>query len=67
MLRVYACIAQQHDLRLVVVAGVICLLASSIAMSSFDQALHDKSRRVIWAALAATIAGLGSGRRISSP
>ena len=40
MLRVYSCIVQEHDLRLVVVAGIICLLASSIALSSFDQFLR---------------------------
>src|SRR5688572_10130072 len=59
MLRVYACIVQEHDLRLVVVAVIICLLASSIAFSAFDQALRDTSRRPLWAALAATVAGLG--------
>jgi diguanylate cyclase (GGDEF)-like protein len=59
MLRVYACIVQEHDLRLVVVAAVICLLASSVAVSSFDQALRNKSRRTAWTALAAVVAGLG--------
>ena len=59
MLRVYACIVQEHDLRLVVVAAVICLLASSIAMSSFDQALRDKSRTAVWVGLTAVVAGLG--------
>ena len=38
MLRVYACITQEHDLRLVLVAGVICLLSSYIAFAAFDQA-----------------------------
>src|SRR6478609_7819178 len=59
MLRVYACIVQEHDLRLVVVAAVICLLACSIAFSAFEQALRDKPRKLVWAALAATVAGLG--------
>jgi diguanylate cyclase (GGDEF)-like protein len=59
MLRVYACIVQEHDLRLVVVAVVICLLASCIAFSAFNQALGDKSRKLHWTALAATVAGLG--------
>jgi diguanylate cyclase (GGDEF)-like protein len=59
MLRVYACIVQEHDLRLVVVAVIICLLASSIAFSAFDQALRDRSRKLLWIALAATVAGLG--------
>jgi diguanylate cyclase (GGDEF)-like protein len=59
MLRVYSCIVQEHDLRLVVVAGIICLLASSIALSSFEQARRDKSRTAAWVGLAAVVAGLG--------
>src|SRR5688572_18565912 len=59
MLRVYSCIVQEHDLRLVMVAGVICLLASSIALSSFQQAQRDRSRRAAWVGLAAIVAGLG--------
>src|SRR5688572_20915364 len=59
MLRVYACVVQEHDLRLVVVAVVICLLASSIAFSAFEQGRRDTPRKVLWAALAATVAGLG--------
>jgi NO-binding membrane sensor protein with MHYT domain len=59
MLRVYACIVHEHDLRLVVVAVIICLLASSIAFSAFDQARRDTSRKLLWTALAATVAGLG--------
>ena len=31
MLRVYACIAEEHDLRLILVAGLICLLAAFTA------------------------------------
>src|SRR5688572_1415193 len=59
MLRVYACIVQEHDLRIVVVAVFICLLASSVAFSAFDQALRDRPRKLLWTALAATVAGLG--------
>src|SRR6478735_5985057 len=59
MLRVYACIVQEHDLRLVVIAVIICLLACSIAFSAFEQAQRDKPRKLVWAALAATVAGLG--------
>lgn len=62
MLRVYACIVQEHDLRLVIVAGIICLLACTIAFSSFDQAFRDKPRKLVWTALAALVAGLGSSR-----
>jgi NO-binding membrane sensor protein with MHYT domain len=33
MLRVLACITQDHDWRLVILAGVICLFASFAALS----------------------------------
>ena len=59
MLRVYTCVVQEHDLRLVVVAGVICLFSSLIAFSAFDQALRDRPRRTLWTGLAAVVAGLG--------
>jgi diguanylate cyclase (GGDEF)-like protein len=59
LLRVYACIAQEHDLRLVVVAGVICLLSSCIAFAAFDQACRDAARKLLWTELAAVVAGLG--------
>jgi len=56
---VYSCIVHEHDLRLVVVAGVICLLESIIAFSSFEQALRNRSRQKVWIGLAAVVAGLG--------
>jgi diguanylate cyclase (GGDEF)-like protein len=59
MFRVYACIAQEHDLRLVVVAGVICLLSSCIAFAAFEQARRDTARKLLWTELAAVVAGLG--------
>ena len=59
MLGVYACITQEHDLRLVVVAGVICLLSSYIAFAAFDQARRDTARKLLWTELAAVVAGLG--------
>jgi diguanylate cyclase (GGDEF)-like protein len=59
VLRVYACIAQEHDLRLVVVAGVICLLSTCIAFAAFEQARRDAARKLLWTELAAVVAGLG--------
>jgi diguanylate cyclase (GGDEF)-like protein len=59
LLRVYACVTQEHDLRLVVVAGVICLLSSYIAFAAFDQARRDTERKLLWTELAAVVAGLG--------
>jgi diguanylate cyclase (GGDEF)-like protein len=59
MFRVYDCVVHEHDLRLVVVAGVICLLASYIAFAYFEQARRDVARKAQWAALAAVVSGLG--------
>jgi diguanylate cyclase (GGDEF)-like protein len=59
LLRVYACVTQEHDLRLVVVAGVICLLSSYIAFAAFDQARRDTERKLLWTELSAVVAGLG--------
>lgn len=59
MLRVYACLTQDHDLRLVLVAGLICLLSSCIAFAAFEQARRDTLRRLLWTELAAVGAGLG--------
>ena len=59
MLRVYACIVQEHDLRLVVVAGVICLLSCCVAFAAFEQARRDTRRKLLWSALSAVVAGLG--------
>ena len=38
MLRVYACLTEEHDLRLVVVAGLICLFATYTAFSLMARA-----------------------------
>jgi NO-binding membrane sensor protein with MHYT domain len=59
MLRVYACIAGEHDFRLVLVAGTICLLAAFTAFSIFEQARRAERRRWAWTALAGFVAGTG--------
>jgi diguanylate cyclase (GGDEF)-like protein len=59
MLRVYACIAHEHDLRLVLVAGVICFLAALTSFAAFGQAQEGGGRRPFWIALAALVAGVG--------
>ena len=58
MLRVYACILQEHDLRLVAVAGLICLLAALTSFSMLQQA-RVGSRRRSWIAAAGFAAGTG--------
>ncbi|HEX8261445.1 MAG TPA: MHYT domain-containing protein, partial [Allosphingosinicella sp.] len=59
MLRVYACIAGEHDIRLVLVAGTICLLAAFTAFSIFEQARRAETRRWAWTSLAGFVAGTG--------
>jgi len=59
MLRIYSCIVQDHDYRLVIVAGVICLLASLTAFAILEQARNGDGRRSAWLALAAFVSGTG--------
>jgi diguanylate cyclase (GGDEF)-like protein len=59
MLRVYACVTGEHDIRLVLVAGIICLLAAFTAFSIFEQARRAERRRWGWTALAGFVAGTG--------
>jgi diguanylate cyclase (GGDEF)-like protein/PAS domain S-box-containing protein len=59
MLRVYACITGEHDFRLVLVAGTICLLAAFTAFSIFEQARRAERRAAGWTALAGFVAGTG--------
>jgi diguanylate cyclase (GGDEF)-like protein/PAS domain S-box-containing protein len=59
MLRVYACIAGEHDYRLVLVAGVICLLAAFTAFAIYEQARMAQRHRIGWTALAGFVAGTG--------
>ncbi|HEY7806364.1 MAG TPA: EAL domain-containing protein [Croceibacterium sp.] len=59
MFRVYSCIVHQHDLRLVVVAAIICLLASQVAFAYFERARGDGRHKPLWIAFAATVSGLG--------
>jgi len=48
MLQVYNCITQQHDLRLVIVAGFICFLASYTAFSLIGRAIEAGPRARAW-------------------
>jgi len=46
MIRVLGCIFQQHDLRLVVLAALLCALACTTALSMIARAraLHQRGR-----------------------
>ncbi|MGQ0559901.1 MAG: MHYT domain-containing protein [Sphingosinicella sp.] len=60
MLRVYACIAYDHDIRLVLLAGIICFIAAFTAFFTYDQARRSGGRRQkFWSAGAAFVAGIG--------
>jgi NO-binding membrane sensor protein with MHYT domain len=53
MFRVLNCLGTQHDLRLVVVAGVVCFLSSLTAITLFNRARSTTGHsRAIWIAAA---------------
>jgi PAS domain S-box-containing protein len=57
MLRIYGCIVDQHDLRLVALAAVICVFASGTAIDLLARA--QQGRRLAWSVVAAIIFGSG--------
>lgn len=60
MLTVYNCLVNQHDLRLVGLAVLICALASFAAISLLNHAQRTQgSSRYVWAAIAAASGGFG--------
>ncbi len=60
MYRVIACLQGEHDWRLLVLAGIVCLLASLVAISLFHRARAAQSRaRVTWLLLAGSATGCG--------
>jgi diguanylate cyclase (GGDEF)-like protein/PAS domain S-box-containing protein len=60
MLTVYSCIVNEHDLRLVGLAAVICLLASFTAVTLLHHVRKSTDlMRHIWLAVSATATGFG--------
>jgi len=60
MYRVLTCLSTEHDWRLVVLAGIVCFLASSVAISLFHRARAAQGRaRQVWIALDAAVSGCG--------
>ena len=60
MLLVYACVTERHDLRLVVLAALICLMSCATALSLASRARREsKLGRSPWLWSAATVAGSG--------
>ncbi|MEW5688250.1 MAG: ATP-binding protein [Pseudomonadota bacterium] len=61
MFRVLACIANDHDLRFVLVAALVCATAAGAAFGAYTR-LHraQGSSRWLWAGLTALVAGSGT-------
>jgi len=60
MFRVFNCLVTEHDLRLVVIAGLICFLASFTAISLFGRARGLSGRaRATWIVAAGAATGCG--------
>ena len=60
MIQIFGCITEQHDLRLVVLAGIICLFAMYTALSLFARAHSSTDHtRYFWLAGTALVAGTG--------
>jgi NO-binding membrane sensor protein with MHYT domain len=60
MFRVFNCLTTEHDWRLVIIAGVVCFLASCTAISLFNRARATAGRsRATWIVAAGAAAGCG--------
>ena len=60
MFRTLTCLTTQHDWRLVVIAGIVCFLASVTAITLFHRARSTAGRAsAIWIAAAGVATGSG--------
>jgi diguanylate cyclase (GGDEF)-like protein len=60
MFRVLTCLSGEHDWRLVVLAGLVCFVASVVAVNIFHRAIASQARlRLIWIAIAGGAIGYG--------
>lgn len=60
MLTVYECLTVEHDLRLVALAGFLCMFASFSALHLLARAREDVAwRRLLWILGAGLVAGSG--------
>jgi len=57
MLRVYSCIVDLHDLRILGLAVLVCLLGSIAAVGLVSRALHAERDRSAWITVAAIVTG----------
>jgi diguanylate cyclase (GGDEF)-like protein len=60
MMKIYTCIATEHDLRLVVLAAIVCALASFAAIGLLNHSRSaPRTMRPLWLAVAAISTGCG--------
>ncbi|MBB5051959.1 NO-binding membrane sensor protein with MHYT domain [Afipia massiliensis] len=60
MFRTLTCLTTEHDWRLVLLAGLVCFVASVVAVSIFHRAIASQTRaRLIWIAIAGAVFGYG--------
>src|SRR6266550_8282141 len=60
MFRVLTCLTDEHDWRLVLLAGLVCFVASIVAVNIFHRAIASQARtRLIWIAIAGAAIGYG--------
>ena len=60
MFRIFNCLVTEHDWRLVIIAGVVCFLASLTAVSLFKRARATSGRnRIVWIVAAGAATGCG--------
>ena len=60
MFQIFACLTTQHDWRLVIIAGLVCLLTSLVTISRLHRAfVTNGTTRILWIAIAGAVAGCG--------
>jgi NO-binding membrane sensor protein with MHYT domain len=60
MFRVLTCLIGEHDWRLVLLAGLVCLIASIVAVNIFHRAIASQTgARYVWIAIAGAAIGYG--------
>lgn len=60
MFRTLTCLTTEHDWRLVLLAGLVCFVASVVAVNIFHRAIASQTRtRLIWIVIAGAVFGYG--------
>lgn len=60
MFRILTCVTDEHDWRLIMLAGLVCFIASVVAVNIFHRAVASPTRtRLIWIAIAGAVFGYG--------